>query len=438
MRGCGTGRPQYRPAAPGGARPQGRPLHSPAPDPTAAWPRPHGCIAAPTVQRTPPHLLTLTLLTALSALTLNMILPSLPAMSRELGARESVVALAVSGYMMVSALFQLTLGPVSDRLGRRPVMLAALGLYVLASLGCMLAPDIGTLLACRVLQGAIIAGSVVSSAAIRDQYSVRDSAGKLGAIASAMAVAPMLGPMLGGYLDGAFGWRAAFALYTAMGAALLVVVWLDMGETRQPGRPPPRLRDGAALLASGRYRAHVLCAAFSVGAFFVFVTGVPYVATAVWGMPPAQVGLGVGSITGGFMLGAAITARLAPRHGIAPLIIAGRLLSLLALAVALALFAAGLSHPLALFGLTVFVGLGNGLTISNANVGAMAVRPDLAGTAAGLGGALSIALGAVLSGMTALAIERSATPGRLLLLMLGCVLLSLVAALAARRLDRRA
>jgi len=244
--------------------------------------------------------------------------------------------------------------------------------------------------------------------------------------------------MLGGYLDGAFGWRAAFALYTAMGAALLVVVWLDMGETRQPGRPPPRLRDGAALLASGRYRAHVLCAAFSVGAVFVKNTGAPYVATAVWGMPPAQVGLGVGSITGGFMLGAAITARLAPRHGIAPLIIAGRLLSLLALAVALALFAAGLSHPLALFGLTVFVGLGNGLTISNANVGAMAVRPDLAGTAAGLGGALSIALGAVLSGMTALAIERSATPGRLLLLMLGCVLLSLVAALAARRLDRRA
>lgn len=390
------------------------------------------------MQRTPPHLLTLTLLTALSALTLNMILPSLPAMSRDLGARESVVALAVSGYMLVSALFQLTLGPVSDRLGRRPVMLAALGLYAMASLGCMLAPDVGTLLACRMVQGVIIAGSVVSSAAIRDQYSVRESAGKLGAIASAMAVAPMLGPLLGGLLDVAFGWRTAFALYAAMGAVLLVVAWLDMGETRQPGRAPPRLRDGGALLASGRFWAHVLCAAFSVGAFFVFVTGVPYVATAVWGLSPAQVGLGVGSITGGFMVGAALTARLAPRHGIAPLIMAGRLVSLLALAVALALVAAGLSHPLALFGLTVFVGLGNGLTISNANVGAMAVKPDLGGTAAGLGGAMQVALGAVLSALTAIAIERAATPGRLLLLMLACVLLSLVAALAARRLDGRA
>jgi predicted MFS family arabinose efflux permease len=299
----------------------------------------------------------------------------------------------------------------------------------------MLAPDIHTLLACRMVQGVIVAGSVVSSAAIRDQFSVRESAGKLGAIASAMAVAPMLGPLLGGLLDVAFGWRAAFALYSAMGAVLLVVVWLDMGETRRPGAPPPRLRDGGALLASGRFWAHVLCAAFSLGAFFVFVTGVPYVATTVWGLSPAQVGLGVGSITGGFMVGAALTARLAPRHGIAPLIMAGRLVSVLALGVALALFAGGLSHPLALFGLTVFVGLGNGLTISNANVGAMAVRPDLGGTAAGLGGAMQVALGAVLSALTAVAIEHSATPGRLLLLMLGCVLLSLVAALAARRLD---
>ena len=390
------------------------------------------------MHRTPPHLITLTLLTAVSALTLNMILPSLPAMSRDLGARESVVALTVSGYMLVSALFQLALGPLSDRVGRRPVMLAALAVYAAASLGCMLAPDVGTLLACRVLQGVIVAGMVVSSAAIRDQYSVRDSAGKLGRIASAMAVAPMLGPMLGGILDSALGWRAVFALYSALGAVLLVVVWLDMGETRQPGLAPPRLRDGGALLASGRYWAHVLCAAFSVGAFYVFVTGVPYVATAVWALSPAQVGIGVGSITGGFMVGAALTARLAPRHGIAPLIMAGRLLSVLALAVALALFAAGLSHPLALFGLTVFVGLGNGLTISNANVGAMAVRPDLAGTAAGLAGALSIALGALLSAMTAMAVERAATPGRLVLLMLGCVLLSLLAALAARRLDRPA
>lgn len=380
---------------------------------------------------TPPRLITLTLLTAVSALTLNMILPSLPSMARELGARESVTALAVSGYMLVSALFQLTLGPVSDRLGRRTVMLAALILYTLASLGCVLASEVTSLLICRMLQGVIVAGAVVSSAVVRDQYGAAESASKLGAISSAMAVVPMLGPTLGGVLDSALGWRAVFGLYSALGGGLLLLVWFDMGETRRPGLPPPRVQDLTALLSTSRYWAYVLCFSFSVGAFYIFVTGVPYVANEQWGLSPAWVGLGVGSITGGFMVGAAITARWATRAGPPRLILAGRLLSVAGLTMALGLFAAGLSHPLALFGPTLLVGLGNGLTLASANAGALSVRPDLAGTAAGLGGALSIALGAVLSGLTALAVERQPTPAVLLALMLGCVLLSLVAARVA-------
>lgn len=384
----------------------------------------------------PPHLLTLTLLTALSALTLNMILPSLPSMARDLAARESVTALAVSGYMLASALFQLGLGPLSDRFGRRPVMLGALGLFVVASLGCMLAQSVAVLLACRVLQAVIVAGMVVTSAVIRDQYSAVDSAAKLSLIASAMAVAPMLGPMLGGLLDVALGWRSVFALYAVLGAALLALAWADMGETRAPGLPPPRWGDWLALLQSGRYWSFVLCMAFSVGAFYVFVTGVPYVATAVWGLSPAEVGLGVGSITGGFVVGAAASARLATRLGMGVLMLAGRSVAVVAMALALGGVAAGVSHPLALFGLTVFVGLGNGLTLPSANAGALSVRPALAGTAAGLGGALSMAIGAVLSTLTALVVERSPTPGALLALIMGCVLMSGVAAWVAVRQTR--
>jgi DHA1 family bicyclomycin/chloramphenicol resistance-like MFS transporter len=386
----------------------------------------------------PPRLITLTLLSALSVLTLNTIVPSLPAMSRDLAARESVVALAISGYMLVSALFQVALGPVSDRIGRRTVVLPALALYVVASAGCMLAQDITALLAFRALQGVVVAGAVMSTAMIRDQYSARDSAGKLGAISSAMAVAPMLGPLLGGLLDTALGWRAVFGLYTVLGAAILALVWVDMGETRRPGLPPPRLADWAALLASPRYWAYVLCTAFSVGAFFVFVTGVSYVATATWGLSPALVGLGVGSITGGFMLGAAVTARLAPRSRPAHLMLAGRLVPTAALLLALALSTAGVSHPVATFGLTIFVGFGNGLTIANSNAGAISVRPGLAGTAAGLSGALAVGLGALLSWLTAYFIERDATPATLVTLMLGCVLMSLAAALVAIRMDRQA
>ena len=216
--------------------------------------------------RTPPHLISLTLLTALSALTLNMILPSLPSMARDLAARESVTALAVSGYMLASAVFQMGLGPLSDRFGRRPVMLGALMIFVIASAGCMLAQNVGVLLACRVLQAVIVAGTVVSSAAIRDQYSAVESAAKLSLIASAMAVAPMLGPMLGGILDVSLGWRSVFALYAGLGGALLVLVWVDMGETRAPGLPAPRLSDWLALLQSAPYWAYVLCMAFSSSA----------------------------------------------------------------------------------------------------------------------------------------------------------------------------
>jgi Bcr/CflA subfamily drug resistance transporter len=367
-----------------------------------------------------------------------MILPSLPSMARDLAARESVTALAVSGYMLASALFQLGHGPLSDRYGRRPVMLGALMIFVAASLGCMLAQDVSVLLACRVLQAVIIAGAVVSSAAIRDRHSAIDSAAKLSLIASAMAVAPMLGPMLGGLLDVTLGWRSVFALYAGLGGALLVLAWADMGETRPPGLPAPRLIDWLALLQSARFWSYGLCAAFSVGAFYVFVTGVPYVATAAWGLSPAEVGIGVGSITGGFLVGAAVSARQARRLGIGVLMLSGRAVSLAAMALALAVFAAGVSHPLALFGLTLFVGLGNGLTLPTANAGILSVRPALAGTAAGLSGALSMALGAVLSTFTAVVVERSATPGALLAIIMGCVLLSLVAALVAIRLERRA
>lgn len=151
-------------------------------------------------------------------------LPAVAATSaKTLAARESVTALAVSGYMLASALFQLGLGALSDRFGRRPAMLGALVIYVAASLGCMLAQDVAVLLTCCVLQAVIIAGAVVSSATNRDQHTAIDSAAKLSLIASAMAAAPMLGPMLGGLLDVTLGWRSVFALYAGLGGALLML-----------------------------------------------------------------------------------------------------------------------------------------------------------------------------------------------------------------------
>ncbi|MCB1397100.1 MAG: multidrug effflux MFS transporter [Rhodobacteraceae bacterium] len=386
--------------------------------------------------RTPPHLATLVLLTASSMLTLNMFLPALPAMTLDLQTRAGVMALAVSGYMLLSAVLQLVMGPISDRLGRRPVLLVALSVYTVASLGCTLASDIRLFLAFRVLQSVVIAASILSSAIVRDLYPPREAASRMGTISAAMALAPMLGPMLGGFLETAVGWRAIFVLYTALGALALALVWVDLGETRTPGRHRARAADYRALLSAPAFWAYALCAGFSVGAFFIFISGIPYIASHVFGLSAALTGLGLGSITGGYMLGATVTSRLVSRFGIARFLLAGRLTPTLSLSVGLVLVLAGAVHPLVLFGTTLFVGFGNGLTIPNANAGALSVHPDLAGTAAGLNGALSVTVGAGLTWLTALVIETAGTPQALLAMMLVCVLISLAAALVANRLDR--
>jgi DHA1 family bicyclomycin/chloramphenicol resistance-like MFS transporter len=300
----------------------------------------------------------------------------------------------------------------------------------------VLASDVTSFLVFRLAQGIVVAGTVLSSAIIRDLFDTREAAARMGAISAAMGLAPMLGPMLGGFLDTAVGWRAIFGLYTGLGAVALVLVWLDLGETRHRDARPLRRADYAALLGSVRYWGYVLCQSFGIGAFYVFLAGAPFVASHVFALSPAMVGVGLGSITGGFILGATLTARLAPRLGIARLIVAGRLVPLAGLTVGLALFLGGLSHPLILFGTTITVGVGNGLTLSNANAGAMSVRPDLAGTAAGLAGALSIAIGAGLTWVSAAVVAWQTSPLTLLTMMIGCIAASFAAGLVAIRLDR--
>ena len=180
---------------------------------------------------TPPHLVTIVLLTATSTLTLNMFLPSLSGMAEDFEVSYGLISLSVAGYLGITAVLQLILGPLSDRYGRRPVLLGAVAVFATASVGCTLAPDAYTFLAFRLLQGGIISGWAISQAIIRDQYDAQSSASLLGYISMAMAVGPMLAPIIGGALDQAFGWRATFMLYTTLGLVLMFLIWSDLGET---------------------------------------------------------------------------------------------------------------------------------------------------------------------------------------------------------------
>lgn len=384
---------------------------------------------------TPPALATLILITATSVVTLNMIVPSLANIARDLQADYALVSLALGGYLAVSAAVQLGVGPLADRIGRRPVLLVALTVFTLASLGCAIAQTVWMLLAFRMLQAAVVSGYVLSLAIVRDTVGDAEAARLLARIGMAMALAPMLGPMLGSVLDAAFGWRVVFLLYAAAGAGLLCLAWSDLGETLRPAAEGDR--DGkrlAALLREPVFWCHALCTAFSTGAFYIFLAGAPRIATAVFGIGTAQLGVFVGSITAGFIAGSWLSSRMVGRHPPATVMLIGRMLACLGLLAGLAVVAMGHLTPALYFGCTIFVGLGNGMTTPNSNAGAMSVRPRLAGSAAGITGALTVLGGALMTTLTGLALSGEPSPMLLMALMLLASFLGLLAAAAAVRL----
>ncbi|MEL7132971.1 MAG: multidrug effflux MFS transporter [Pseudomonadota bacterium] len=384
--------------------------------------------------KTPPHLATLVLLTALTVLTLNMFLPALPAMRAAFGVSEAIMGRSISLYMLAAAVLQLLLGPVSDRVGRRPVILGLLALYVVASILCLMAQDITLFLIARTAQAVAVGGGILASAVVRDMYEGRVAAAKLSLIASAMAVAPMLAPMVGGLLETAFGWRSVFVTYALLGGGLLLWCLRDLGETHD-GEPGDRM-DVRALLTSRLFWAYVGLQSLGVGTFYVFLTGAPFVAADVFGLGPAQIGIALGTTTAGFMVGAGLSARLVQRVGPMRLILAGRIVPIMGLGAALLYYAGGGVLMLPLFVSTVTVGIGNGLSLANANAGALSVRPELAGSASGVNGAVALRVGACLSWATTAVLGASATPEALLLLMLATLALALAMAVLAALWDQ--
>ncbi len=388
----------------------------------------------------PPRIFTLILLAALSVLSLNMFLPSLPGIAEALQADYALVSVSIAGYLAVTGALQLIIGPLSDRYGRRPVLLGGLTVFILASLGCALADDVRVFLLFRMLQGAVISGWVLSLAVIRDTAPEREAASLIGYVAMSMAVAPMLGPMLGGALDELFGWRSSFLVFAGAGAAVLGLCWVDLGETNKaPSKTfAAQFRTYPELLGSHRFWGYALCMTFSTAAFYAFLAGAPLVAQTVLALSPAVLGFYMGTITAGFMLGSFISGRYAKRHALTTMMMSGRIVACAGLIVGLALFQAGFVHVASLFGAVVLVGLGNGLTMPSCNAGALSVRPMLAGSASGLAGALTVAGGAVLSWITSAIVTEENGPYALLGMMLFCSFMGLMATIWVLQIDRRA
>jgi DHA1 family bicyclomycin/chloramphenicol resistance-like MFS transporter len=387
--------------------------------------------------KTPPHLWTLILLTANSVLTLNMFLPSLPHMAVDFEVTYGVMSIAVGAYLLMTAVTQILIGALSDRYGRRPVVLIGMAIFALASLVCAMTEDFTVFLVARLCQSASATGTALSRAIIRDMYDARESASKMATVAMIMAIAPMLGPTLGGFMDSIFGWRANFILYTASGVALFALSWVDLGETHRHKSATfgAQFREYPELVRSRRFWGYVICASFSVSTFHIFVSGAPLVVSSVFGMGTAELGAYMGTITLGFILGSAISSRISARYQLSTMMIAGRVVAASGLGAAALLILGGyLSIPL-FFGAMILSGVGNGMTTPNANAGAMSVRPHIAGSASGLSAAMIVFVGAVATTLTGALVSVGNGAFIIPALMSGASVIGLVAALYVRSID---
>jgi DHA1 family bicyclomycin/chloramphenicol resistance-like MFS transporter len=388
----------------------------------------------------PPRLFTLVLLSGLSVVSLNMFLPSLSNIAAEFQAGYGLLAsMSIAGYAGMTTVLQLLIGPLSDRFGRRPVILVSLVIYILGSLGCLLATDVWTFLLFRTIQAAIISGFALSRVIIRDTEPAQKAAALMGYLSIAWAIAPMLAPMFGGALDLLFGWRANFIAFLVFGAAVLALCWIDLGETnKNPSETfTKQFKSFPSLFRSRHFWGYSLCMAFSMGALYAFLAAAPLAATAVLRMSPATLGIYLGSTAAGFILGSFISGRFAAHYPLATMIVAGRIVAFAGLAVGLGLLLAGIVHAFSLFGSCVFLGVGNGISMPSSNVGAMSVRPELVGSAAGLSGAITGAGGALMSGITSTVLNEANAAFVLLGMMLVSSTMALLAALFVLCLERR-
>src|SRR6056297_1546757 len=169
---------------------------------------------------TPPHIVTLVLVAGLAAMNMSAFLPSLPHMTEYFATDYAVMQLSVSLYLAITAAVQLFIGPISDRYGRRPVVLVCTAIFTAATVGCLFASTIEVFLVFRMLQAAVAVGLVLSRAIVRDMVPQAEAASMIGYVTMGMALVPMVAPMIGGALDQAFGWHATFVLLAVCGVLL--------------------------------------------------------------------------------------------------------------------------------------------------------------------------------------------------------------------------
>jgi DHA1 family bicyclomycin/chloramphenicol resistance-like MFS transporter len=381
-----------------------------------------------------PPLAVLIAISALQPFALNVLAPALPGLARSLATDYATIQLTLTLYLVVVAVVQLVIGPVSDQVGRRPCILAGIALFMAGSLIGVLATDIPTLLLARVVQ-AIGGGTcfALARAVVRDVASKNEAASLIGYIAMVMVLSPMVAPLVGGLIDAHFGWRSIFLVMLGLAAPVgLAAVWRlhETARSRGQGSLGTVFAAFPLLLRNRLFVGYALSLAFTTAGFFTLIGGAPYVVVEAMGNSPAVYGAFFIANGVGYMVGNFISGRYGQRIGSERLILIGNALSLFSTLIELPFVVFGYWTPATLFLPLSLNAVGNGLTIPGGTASALSVRPDLAGAAAGLAGAMQLGAGALASIVVGYTVTL--WPASLAWLMLLCAAAACVALYVTR------
>lgn len=381
----------------------------------------------------------LAMLTALGPLSTDFYLPSLPDIARVMQTDIAGAQATLSSFLFGFAAGQIFWGPLSDRLGRKPILLAGLGLFALATLACAFAPSIEALTLARALQALGASGPIVlGRAMVRDLYEGARAGRELARMGMIMGLVPAVAPVIGGMLQTAFGWRSTFVASLAFGLALAAIIITVMPETLrarspQPLSPAAIFKGFGVLLRNRAFRVYVALTALAYAGLFAFISGSSFVLIGIYGLTPVEYGLSFGFGVLGFILGTIIAQRLVGRRGMDGVIaigvacLAGGGLAMLVGVLTGFGGAAGVVLPMALYV------CGVGLTMPQAQASAMMPFPDRAGAASSFNGLCQMLLSACVGILVGHLLKNGPLPLPLVMSTLGVAALVLFRATRAIR-----
>lgn len=376
--------------------------------------------------------LLLGLITAVGPFAIDIYLPALPTLGASLQASPALVQMSLTVFFVIVGLCQLFYGPISDVFGRKPPIYAGLLIFIVASVGCALAPTIETLIAFRALQAfGACAGMVIPRAIVRDLYTGHEAARLMALLMLVMSVSPILAPLAGSLVIALWSWREVFAVLAVLAAACLVMTIVQLPETHPAERRLGKTLGNAfssygALLRDPVFIGLSVVCGFGLATFFVFIGSAPFVYIEYYGLTPTQFSLGFALNAASFFAMSQLTARLSARFGLAPLI----RWSVTAVAAVMAVLAATTLwlDSLALTMTLLFIGFGFlGLLLPAAGVLSLEDHGAVAGSASALLGAIQMIIGAV--SMTLIGVFADHTPAPMLIGIALCAIAALLTTL---------